>query len=111
VSGQNSVKEVLEMKGQAKVLIPALIGIAILLLAGITGNNLPRVRQVTKIAETRAITLEAHRHQELGMAFRTDADTAVREMGLNVAADLSVELKHQPSRVVAQANATKRERG
>jgi hypothetical protein len=104
-------KEVLEMKGQAKVLIPALIGIAILLLAGITGNKLPRVRQATEIAETRAITLENYRHQELGMAFRADADTAAREMGLNIAADLTVELKHQPSRVVAQATAIKRERG
>ena len=104
-------KEVLEMKGQAKVLIPALIGIAILLLAGITGNNLPRVRQATQIAETRAVTLEDHRRQELGAEFRTDADAAAREMGLNVAADLTIELKHQPSALVAKSIAANRERG
>ncbi|MCP4000943.1 MAG: hypothetical protein GY727_08525 [Gammaproteobacteria bacterium] len=98
------------MKGQAKVLIPALIGIAILLLAGITGNKLPRVRQVIEIAETRAITLEDYRRQELGMEFRANADTAAHEMVLNVAADLTVELKHQPTRVVAQAITVKRER-
>ena len=104
-------KEVLEMKGQAKVLIPALIGISILLLAGITGTHLPRVRQATEIAETRAVTLEDYRRQELGAEFRTDADTAAHEMGLNVAADLTIELKPQPSALVAQATAAKRERG
>ena len=99
------------MKGQAKVLIPALIGIAILLLAGITGNNLPRVRQAKEIMEARAVTLEDYRRQELGTAFRTDADAAARDMGINIAADLAIELKHQPSRVVAQATTLKRERG
>ena len=45
------------MNSQAKALIPALIGIITLLLAGVTGIDLPRVRQATEIAETRAVTL------------------------------------------------------
>lgn len=99
------------MKGQAKVLIPALIGIAILLLAGITGIHLPRVRQATEIAETHAVTLEDYRHQELDTAFRAEANTAARDMGLSIAADLALELKHQPSTLFAQATAANRERG
>ena len=100
------------MNSQAKALIPALIGIITLLLAGVTGVDMPRVsRQATVIAETRAITLEEAYRQDLGNAFRTDADAAAREMGVSIAEDLAVELKHQPSISVAQADTAKHERG
>ena len=99
------------MKGQAKLLIPALIGILTLLLAGVTGIDLPRVRQATEIAETRAVTMETYSHQALGTAFRAEADTAVRELSAGITADLAVDLKHQPAVVVAQNTAIKRERG
>ena len=59
------------MNGQAKVLIPALIGIITLLLTGVTGIRLlPGEQQAIQIAETRAITLEAQNHQTLATAFR-----------------------------------------
>ena len=99
------------MKSQAKALIPALIGIVTLLLAGVTGIEMPRVRQATVIAETRAVTLEDYSHQVLGSAFRADADKAVRDMNAGIAADLALELKHQPAVVVAQNTAISKERG
>ena len=99
------------MNSQAKALIPALIGITALLLAGVTGTDLPRVRQASVVAETRAVTLDDYRHQELSDAFRDDADAAARDMGLSIAADLAVELKHQPSVVTANATTAKRDRG
>ena len=99
------------MNSQAKALIPALIGIITLLLAGVTGTELPRVRQATEIAETRAVTLEDYRHQSLGTAFRSDADKAVRDMSAGISADLALELKHQPTVVIAQNPAIKREQG
>jgi hypothetical protein len=99
------------MKGQAKLLIPALIGILTLLLAGVTGIELPRVRQATEIAETRAVTMETYSRQALGTAFRTEADEAVRDLSAGITADLAVDLKHQPTVVVAQNTAIKRERG
>jgi hypothetical protein len=99
------------MKGQTKALIPALIGITVLLLAGVTGTHLPRVRQVTAIAETQAITLEDYRHQALETSLLNDADLAAREMGVSIAADLAVELKHQPATLTAQSATTKRDRG
>ncbi|MGI9292084.1 MAG: hypothetical protein ACR2QG_12520 [Gammaproteobacteria bacterium] len=99
------------MNSQAKAVIPALIGIITLLLAGATGIDLPRVRQATVIAETRAVTLEDYSHQALGSAFRADADNAVRDMSAGIAADLALDLKHQPSVVIAQNKAVDRERG
>jgi hypothetical protein len=98
------------MNGQTKNLILALVGIVTLLLAGVVGINLPRVKQATSIAETRAVTMEDYRHQTLGNAFRAGADAAVREMSQSIAADLTVELKHLPSVVVAQNAASYRER-
>jgi len=100
------------MNSQAKALIPALIGIATLLLAGVTGIDLPRVsKQATVIAETRAVTLEDYNRQGLGTSFRSDADAAARSMSEGIAADLAVELKHQPSVVVARTHTGKRDRG
>ncbi len=99
------------MNSQTKTLILALGGIVALLLAGVSGIDLPRVRQATSIAETRAVTMEDYRHQTLGNAFREDADAVAREMSQSIAADLTVELKHLPSVVVAQNASTYRDRG
>jgi len=92
------------MNGQAKVLIPALIGIFTLLLTGITGISfLPGEQQAIQIAETRAITLEAQNRQVLGTAFRSGADAAARQIEVVTAADLAIELKHVPVLLVAQS--------
>jgi ferric-dicitrate binding protein FerR (iron transport regulator) len=100
------------MIGQNKALILAAIGIVAVLLAGLTGTDLPRTRQAnTAVAETRAITLEDRSRHELDTAFRADADTAAREMGLSIAADLTVELKHKPSVAIAQNLLGKYDRG
>ena len=99
------------MKGQAKALIPALIGIVILLLAGIGGIDLPRLKQATVIAETRAITPEAQNRDELDKAFHAEAEAAATDMGLSIAADLAVELKRNPTTMVAQNKSFHRERG
>jgi hypothetical protein len=98
------------MNGQTKNLILVLGGIVTLLLAGVVGIDVPRFRQATSIAETRAVTMEDYRHQALGNAFRADADTAARDMSQSIAADLTIELKHLPSVVVAQNAANYRER-
>jgi len=90
------------MNGQAKVLIPALIGIITLLLTVVTGISfLPGEQQAIQIAETRAITLEANNRQVLATAFRDEADAAALQMEIGVAADLAVELKHVPTARVA----------
>lgn len=92
------------MNGQAKVLIPALIGIITLLLTGVTGIRfLPGEQQAIQIAETRAITLEAQNHQALATAFRDGADAAALQMEIITAADLAVELKHVPAVLVAKS--------
>ena len=92
------------MNGQAKALIPALIGIITLLLTGITGIKLvPGEQQAIQIAETRAITQEAYSRQELGTAIRDGADAAALQTGIGVAADLAVELKHVPANVIAMS--------
>ena len=98
------------MKGQAKILIPALVGIVTLLLAGVMGIDMPRVRQATVIAETVAIP-QSENALTLDTEFRADADAAAREMGLSIAADLAVELKHQPSIKVANATGVDHDRG
>jgi hypothetical protein len=97
------------MKGQAKILIPAAIGILTLLLAGLMGIDMPRVRQATEIAETRAV-LNGGNALALDTAFRADADNAARSMGMSITGDLVVELKHQPSIKIASATDVKRDR-
>jgi hypothetical protein len=100
------------MKGQAKALIPALIGIITLLLAGITGCvGAPGEQQATEIGETRAVTVEQYRHQELETMFRTEADTAARQTGLSIAADLTVGLKNKPVLRLAATEPAHREKG
>lgn len=100
------------MNGQAKILIPAVFGIITLLLAGITGILVtPGEQQAIKIAETRAVTLEQYRHQELGAAFRMEAAKAVQEMERNIAADLAVDIGSISSPQLVAADAAHRDRG
>ncbi|MBS94899.1 MAG: hypothetical protein CL799_10705 [Chromatiales bacterium] len=100
------------MKGQAKALIPALIGIITLLLTGITGGiSTPGEQQAINIAETRAVTIEQYRNQELGAAFRMEADAAARQTGLSIAADLAVTLKGNAAPTLAAAKSVHRDKG
>ena len=93
------------MNGQAKALILASIGIITLLLTGITGISfLPGEQQAIQIAETRAITLEAHGRQMLATAIREGADAAALQTEIGVAADLAVELKHVSATLIAMSD-------
>ena len=97
------------MNGQAKALIPASIGIITLLLTGIMGiSYLPGEQQAIQIAETRAITLEAHGRQTLATAFREGADAAALQTEIGVAADLAVELKHVPATLITMSDSVYR---
>ena len=98
------------MKGQTKVLIPALIGITALLLAGVMGIDMPRMRQATEIAETRAVPMSDNA-LELDTAFRAEADAAAVEVSNRIAADLAVELKHLPSIKLADTRSVNGDRG
>jgi hypothetical protein len=100
------------MKGQARAMIPALIGITPLLLAGITGYVISSGgQQNTNIAETRAVTFEQHQRMELANSVRADAKAAAKEIGDNVAAELVIELTHTPSMLLAVSDAEMKERG
>ncbi len=100
------------MKGQARAMIPALIGITPLLLAGITGYvNSSGGQQNTDIAETRAVTYEQHKRMELANSVRADAKAAAKELCDNVAAELSIELTHMPTVLLAVSDANTKERG
>lgn len=100
------------MKGQIRAMIPALIGITPLLLAGITGYvNSSGGQQNTNIAETRAVTYEQHQRMELENSVRADAKVAAKELCENVAADLVIELTHTPTVLLAVSDADAKERG
>ena len=100
------------MKGQAKALIPALIGIAPLLLAGITGYvNSSGGQQATPIATTSTVTDDQRLRMELADSFRADAKAAAIEIRDSVTADLAVQLTHTPSQLVASSDAEVKDRG
>lgn len=99
------------MKGQAKALIPALIGIVPLLLAGITGYVNRSGEQIADIAETYAVTVEDHQRKALADSVRADADAAANTMCNEIVADLAVELTYTPSHLVASSDAIVNERG
>jgi hypothetical protein len=100
------------MKGQAKAMIPALIGIVPLLLAGITGFvNSSGGQQTTAIAETRAVTLEEHQRMQLGDSVRADAEAAADALFDDVAADLSVGLTYSPTLLIASSDGGLNDRG
>ena len=100
------------MKGQVKAMIPALIGITPLLLAGITGYvNSSGGQQNTNIAETRAVTYEQHQRMELANSVRADAKAAAKSICDNVAADLAIELTHTPQVLLAVSEAEANDRG
>ena len=90
------------MNGQTKALILASIGNITLLLTGITGMQfVSGEKQATRIAETRAITMEAQSRQTLTTAFRDGANKAALQTEIDVAADLAMELKHAPLMLTA----------
>ena len=100
------------MKGQAKALIPALIGITPLLLAGIMGYvTSSGGQQTTRIVTTSAVTYDQRLHMELADSVRADAKAAAEKFRDSVAADLAIELTHTPSLLVASSDSEAEERG
>ena len=92
------------MNGQVKQLVPGLIGIFALLLTAIVGiSALPSEQQARQIAETPAITLENLSRQELAVGFHADAAAAAIETGMDIAADLAVDLNRSPSTLTAMS--------
>ncbi|MEJ2139477.1 MAG: hypothetical protein P8Y61_08520 [Gammaproteobacteria bacterium] len=92
------------MNGQVKQLIPGLIGIFALLLTAIVGiSALPSEQKAIQIAETGAITLENRSQQKLAESFHTGAAAAAIETGMDIAADLAVDLKRSPSFLTAMS--------
>jgi len=91
------------MKGQAKALIPALIGIAILLLTGISGIHLPPGEQQATSTASQEVSPEKGRREMLGAAIRSDADTAALQTYGAVAADMAKDLQRPPKYVIAKA--------
>jgi hypothetical protein len=92
------------MKGQAKALIPALIGIAILLLTGISGIFLPPGEQQATFTASRTVSPEKGRRAMSGAAIRSDADTAALQTYRDVAADMAIDLQSPPQYVIAKAD-------
>ena len=83
-----------------------------LLLAGITGILVtPGEEQATAIAETRAVTVEQYRHQELEAAFKTEANEAAKATSLSIAADLAVEVNAKPVPQLVAADTAHSDRG
>lgn len=100
------------MKGQARAMIPALIGIAPLLLAGITGYvNSSGGQQATHIAAISKVTEGQRLRMELADSIHTDARLAAEEIRDSVTADLAVKLTRTPSRLMALADAEPKDRG
>ncbi len=100
------------MKGQAKALIPALIGITPLLLAGITGYvKSSGEQQTTRIADGGTVLVGKHQSMALADSVRADARAAAQELSDSVAADLAIELTRSPSMLVAASEAGAEERG
>jgi len=100
------------MKGQAKAMIPALIGITPLLLAGITGYVISSGgQQATQIAATRAVTHAEYSRSHLADTFRADATQAAKELSDSVAADLAIDLTRTSSLLLAASEAAAEERG
>jgi len=92
------------MKGQTKALISASIGIASLLLIGISGVFLqPGAQQVTFTVSQAATPLTGKRHT-LDATIRRDADKAALQTYLDVAADMATDLQRPPTYVIAQAD-------
>lgn len=90
------------MNGQAKVLIPALIGIAILLLTGISGVFQPPGEQQATFTASQAVSPGEGRREMLGAAFRSEADTAALQTSMDVAADLAIDLQTAPQQMPRQ---------
>lgn len=98
------------MKGQAKTLVPAMFGIFILLLTGISGYVSQSGEQQAQ-AETPSIReAQAFGHPELTKAMQTDAAAAAAELGAGIAADLAVDIRPDSTRQLAYADIDANER-
>jgi hypothetical protein len=92
------------MKGKVKALVPASIGIAILLLIGISGVILqPGTKQAT-FTVSHVATANSGQRQNLDAAIRSDADKAALQTYMDVAADMATDLQRPPQYVIAQAD-------
>ena len=92
------------MQGKAKALVPALIGIAILLLTGISGVFLQPGEQQVTFTVSQAVTPEKGQRQNLDAAIRSDADKAALQTYMDVAADMATDLQRPPQYVIARAD-------
>lgn len=92
------------MKGKAKALVPASIGIAVLLLVGISGVFLQPGTQQATFTVIQPVTAETGQHQNLDAAIRSDADKAALQTYMDVAADMATDLQRPPQYVIAQAD-------
>lgn len=91
------------MKGQAKALIPALIGIAILLLTGISGEFFPSgERQATTTANSAAGSA-VQKCATPCTSLRSAADKAALQTYSDVAEAMATDLR-SPGYLVAQAD-------
>lgn len=100
------------MKGQTRALIPGLIGIAPLLLAGIMGYlQNPGADEATTVAATRALTPAAQHRLVLDTAMQDGAKEAANAMSITVASDLSRQLKRKQPAVLALATVAGEDRG
>jgi hypothetical protein len=91
------------MKGQAKALIPALIGIAILLLTGISGVFLPTGERPATSTMSQAAGPEQGQREILSAAIRSEANTAALQAYRNVAADIATDLQRPPKYMISKA--------
>jgi len=92
------------MKGKAKALVPASIGIAILLLIGISGIFLRPGQQHATFTVSQAVTPEKGQRQNLDAVIRSDANKAALQTYMDVAADMATDLQRPPRYVIAQAD-------
>lgn len=93
------------MKGKTKALIPASIGIAILLLAGISGVLLQPAEEQVTFTVSQVASPAKGQSQNLDATIRSDADQAALQTYMDVAADMATDLQRPPRYVIAQADA------
>jgi len=99
------------MKGQLRALIPAVIGIAPLLLAGIVGYVQNPGEQPATDSETRTHAYTDSQQLTLAEQMRSGADVAATQIAVTIAADLALEVENKPVNQVASTKVAGKERG
>jgi hypothetical protein len=92
------------MKGTTKALISASMGIAILLLIGISGVFLKSGEPQVTFTVSQPVSPAKGQHQNLDAAIRSDADKAALQTYMDVAADMATDLQRPPQYVIAKAD-------